>query len=47
MGCSEKSSDESLANAQQKIALNQTSEAIIDLKNAIQAESNNAEVIFY
>jgi putative PEP-CTERM system TPR-repeat lipoprotein len=45
-GCSQKSPEELLANAQQKIALNQTSEAIIDLKIAIQVEPKNAKLRF-
>jgi predicted Zn-dependent protease len=45
-GCSQKSPEELLANAQQKVALNQASDAIIDLKNVIRAEPRNTEARF-
>ena len=42
-GCSKKSPEELVADAQQKIVLGQNAEGIIDLKNAIQAAPQNAQ----
>jgi putative PEP-CTERM system TPR-repeat lipoprotein len=45
-GCSQKSPEELLSNAQQKVELNQASDAIIDLKNLLTAEPRNTEARF-
>lgn len=46
-GCSQKSPEELLESAQQKIALKQTSGAIIDLKNAVLADPKSAEARYF
>jgi putative PEP-CTERM system TPR-repeat lipoprotein len=44
--CSQNSPEELLTNAQQQVALNQASNAIIDLKNLLTAEPRNSEARF-
>ena len=46
VGCNKQSAEESISDAQTKLGLNQTAGAIIDLKNAIQVDSQNAEARF-
>jgi len=45
-GCSQKSTEELVSSAQQKIAAGQASAGIIELKNALQKEPDNGQARF-